>query len=79
MVADFNPNSSTHAMTNAALGHLGALWEWVPTESIEEDSELHLAGFDGLWIGPGSPYRSMRGALAAIRHAREREVPLVGT
>jgi hypothetical protein len=30
-------------------------------------------------IGPASPYRSMDGALAAVRLARERGVPLVAT
>lgn len=79
IVADFDPDNRTHAMTNAALGHLGVAWQWVATESLEEDAARHLAGFDGLWIGPSSPYRSMQGALAAIRHARERGVPLVGT
>jgi len=38
-----------------------------------------LAGYDGLFISPGSPYVSMEGALEAIRYARERGVPLVGT
>jgi CTP synthase (UTP-ammonia lyase) len=38
-----------------------------------------LAGFDGLWIAPGSPYRSEEGALNAIRLARETRLPLFGT
>lgn len=42
-------------------------------------AEARLAVFDGVWIAPGSPYRSMEGALGAIRYARERGVPLVGT
>ncbi len=41
--------------------------------------ETRLAAYDGLWIAPASPYRSMEGALGAIRYARERGVPLVGT
>jgi CTP synthase (UTP-ammonia lyase) len=65
-------------MTDASLGHVGVAWEWVPTESVG-DAAARLAGFDGIWIGPASPYRSMEGALAAIRYARERGVPLVGT
>lgn len=39
----------------------------------------HLAGFRGIWIGPGSPYASMDGALSAIRLARENRIPLLGT
>ncbi len=38
-----------------------------------------LAGVRGLWIAPASPYRSMEGALEAIRWARERQIPLLGT
>jgi CTP synthase (UTP-ammonia lyase) len=51
----------------------------VPTEEIGEQAGPRLAAYAGLWIAPASPYRHMAGALAAIRHARERGVPLVGT
>ena len=32
-----------------------------------------------LWCVPGSPYRSMQGALTAIRYARENKLPFLGT
>jgi CTP synthase (UTP-ammonia lyase) len=38
-----------------------------------------LKGFDALWIAPGSPYKSLIGALNAIRYAREHDVPLLAT
>ena len=38
-----------------------------------------LAEFQGIWIGPGSPYASIEGALSAIRAAREHGIPLLGT
>ena len=79
VVGDYDPKNRTHAMTDAALGHVGARWEWVATEAIGAEAAARLAGFDGVFIGPASPYRSMEGALSAIRHARERGVPLVGT
>ncbi len=80
VVGDFDPKNPTHIFTNAALGHVDLGFEWVPTDAIRgDDVEARLAAFDGLWIAPASPYRSMDGALAAIRHARERGVPLVGT
>jgi CTP synthase (UTP-ammonia lyase) len=44
-----------------------------------QDPAERLAGYAGLFIAPASPYRSMAGALAAIRFARERGVPLVAT
>ena len=64
--------------------------EWVPTTSLERSEsgervgqptsilEL-LNGYDALFAAPGSPYRSMEGALNAIRFARERGLPFTGT
>lgn len=46
---------------------------------VRTDAEADLARFQGVWCVPGSPYASMDGALAAIRHARERRVPFLGT
>lgn len=79
VVGDFDPRNPTHGFTNAALEHVHLGFEWVPTDAIGDDAGARLAAFDGLWIAPASPYRSMEGALGAIRHARERGVPLVGT
>ena len=50
---------------------------WVPTERVGDGAAL--AEFDGLWCTPASPYRDMDGALTAIRVARERHVPFLGT
>ena len=79
VVGDFNPNNPTHRFTNAALQHVALAFDWVPTDAIGTEPEATLARYDGLWIAPASPYRSMEGALSAIRYARERGVPLVGT
>lgn len=49
---------------------------WIPTEEITPDS---LGGFDGIWCAPGSPYKSLDGALTGIRYARERKIPFIGT
>jgi CTP synthase (UTP-ammonia lyase) len=78
VVGDYDPKNKTHGFTNAALEHAGLAYEWVGTDDVG-DPATRLAAFHGLWIAPASPYRSMEGALGAIRHARERGVPLVGT
>src|SRR5881397_3066331 len=52
---------------------------WLATGELEGATERHLSLFDGLWCVPGSPYESMEGALRAIRFARERGVPFLGT
>lgn len=79
VVGDFDAKNRTHRFTNDSLEHVGLAFEWVPTDTLGADAATRLAPFHGLWIAPASPYRSMDGALAAIRHARERGVPLVGT
>jgi CTP synthase (UTP-ammonia lyase) len=56
---------------------LAVVWEWVPTEEIR--GERRLAGFDALWCVPATPYRSMDGALLAIRTARTDGIPFLGT
>ncbi len=80
VVGDFDPTNATHRFTNDALAHAGLPYEWVPTEDVPpERPEDRLATYRGVLSAPASPYRSMAGALAAIRYARERGVPLVGT
>jgi CTP synthase (UTP-ammonia lyase) len=53
-------------------------WEWIGTDRVLNPAET-LAGFSGVWVTPGSPYVSMDGAIAAIRHARESHLPFLGT
>ncbi len=86
IIGDYEPASRFHAATNVALQHAaGALSldlniVWLPTPSLEEERrESILRKFDALWCAPGSPYRSMEGALQAIRFAREQGRPFVGT
>jgi len=79
IVGDFNSRNETHRATNDALGHVGLGFEWVPTEDVDEAPETRLCAYSAVWIAPASPYRSMDGALRAIRYARERGVPLFGT
>jgi len=80
VVGDWNPRNHTHQATEAALRHAGVEQAWLATDAIDpDDAARHFAGADGLLIAPSSPYRSMEGALAALRYARERRVPLVAT
>lgn len=52
-------------------------FRWLPTDTI--DSDARLMPFDALWCVPASPYKSMEGALRAIRFAREQPRPFLGT
>ncbi len=85
IIGDHDPDKPTHAATDEALGHAAGASgacvgvEWLPTEALEGRSTQMLRRFDALWCSPGSPYRSLNGALEAIRFARENGVPFIGT
>jgi CTP synthase (UTP-ammonia lyase) len=78
VIGDFSKRNETHRATNAELSAAGASFAWLPTNAMHHVAET-LRDVDAVWISPGSPYASMDGALTAIRHARERGIPLVGT
>ena len=86
IVGDYDPNSRFHRATNEALSHAAHAVSasvnssWLSTQSLEDQSiATSLERFDALWCAPGSPYRSMEGALRAIRFAREMGWPFIGT
>ncbi|MBN1978259.1 MAG: hypothetical protein JW918_12755 [Anaerolineae bacterium] len=78
IIGDFDPKYPSHVATDEALGHAaGALsvdleCSWLDTQHLDKESgEAALRQYDALWCAPGSPYKSMTGALRAIRFARE--------
>ena len=85
IVGDYSPTFVPHLKTNEALEQMHAALaininsEWVPTAELDLDCDTRLSDYDAVWISPGSPYKSMRGALNAIRHSRETGLPLLGT
>jgi CTP synthase (UTP-ammonia lyase) len=86
IIGDYNPDSRYHIATEEALGHAATALSisiessWIPTQSLESGPvEKILNPFHALWCSPGSPYKSMDGALQAIKFAREQGWPFVGT
>jgi CTP synthase (UTP-ammonia lyase) len=85
VIGDFEPSSLPHVSTNAALDHaaaslgLSVTVTWLPTPGLVGEQAPGLDRLDGLWCSPGSPYRSMEGALAGIRFAREKGWPFFAT
>ena len=83
LIGDYSQSVPAHqaipiALERAAKAlHIEVGFEWVPTEEITSASRI--SRFDGVWCVPASPYRSMDGALLAIRHARESAIPFLGT
>lgn len=66
------------ALANAASA-LGVelVFDWLASDAIPETGRL--AAYDAFWAVPGSPYRSLEGALRAIGHARTAGRPFLGT
>ena len=86
VVGDFTASNQSHVATNDAILHCSAALglsvspRWIGTEELASPGDLkQLKDFGGLWIAPASPYKSMEGALSAIRTAREHRIPLLGT
>jgi CTP synthase (UTP-ammonia lyase) len=84
VIGDFDDTYAPHLATNAAISHsaetlgLPVTVTWLATESLQTNlGPATLA--DVLWCAPGSPYRSLAGALAALRFGRENAVPTLGT
>jgi CTP synthase (UTP-ammonia lyase) len=84
VIGDYDPDHPVHPATTDGVAHaakaLGITADvtWVGTDGVG-DPAATLAGFDGVFVAPGSPYRSLDGALAAIAHARTAGMPLLGT
>ena len=86
IVADYDPKNKYHVATEESVTHAAEALEiaaeslWLDTDTLDNTaSEARLAECDAIWCGTSSPYRSMEGALRAIRFAREKGVPFVGT
>ncbi|MBA1228423.1 CTP synthase [Pseudomonas viridiflava] len=83
LVGDFNTQFAAHQAIPQALQMAGDTLQvkvetqWLPTPDIGDGTRL--TAFDGLWCVPGSPYEDMLGAMTAIRLARERHIPFLGT
>jgi len=84
IVGDFNSTMYTHLAIDEALGHVRELrehaleWSWIATSGLASNADSRLALTDAIWLAPGSPYASLEGALAAVRHARVRGLPFLG-
>jgi CTP synthase (UTP-ammonia lyase) len=85
IIGEFNPSFIPHTATNHAIIHsskqldVSIETEWISTEDVNTDFDRIVARCSGFWIAPGSPYRSMRGALNVIEYARKYGRPLLGT
>lgn len=82
LLGEYSPSFPPHSSTNAAIEHaraslgLDIRYDWISTADI---SPALFKRYAGIWIAPGSPYKNMDKTLAAICHAREQDIPCLGT
>ena len=86
VLGDYDPASPTLPAVARAIQHaseklkIAVEVQWLSTDSLMvPELEKKLGSFDGLWAGPGSPYKSFDGMLRGIEFARRRDWPFVGT
>lgn len=82
IIGEFTPTFRPHIATNAAIEHsVAALGSDLAADWISA-ADAHTGLFDeyaGIWVAPGSPYKSLDRAVAMIQYARERGYPCLGT
>lgn len=82
LLGEYIPTFPPHASTNAAIEHsrktLGVDMsaDWISTADVDPSIFEH---YSGIWVAPGSPYKSMEKTLWVIRYARENRIPCFGT
>ncbi len=86
LIGDYSAAVTAHVAIPAALelaaNALNVAVEpvWIHTSNLRsEDEVLSLLGYEGIWCVPASPYANTEGAISAIRLARTRGIPFLGT
>lgn len=72
--------SVVEALRHAAIATRGELHiRWINSEELEtEPAEMHLEGVDAIVVPGGFGSRGIDGKIAAIKYARERQIPFLG-
>ncbi|MCL6749964.1 CTP synthase [Nostoc sp. CCCryo 231-06] len=72
--------SVVEALNHAAISTYGKLrLRWVNSEDLETGSaETYLKGVDGVVVPGGFGVRGVDGKIAAIKYARDRQIPFLG-
>jgi len=65
IIGEFDNNFRPHIATNEAIEHSRLIIKsnfeanWVSTELLENNLNKILEEYQGFWIAPGSPYKSI--------------------
>lgn len=84
ILGDFNPGYSTHHALNDSIRNAKKQFkeeiqcDWIATDLFNSDVVFN-GQYSGLWIVPGSPYKSMGSVINAIYYTRTKEVLTLGS
>lgn len=82
LLGEYDPAFTPHVATADALRHaceataIQVRGDWVSTANADPSI---FGTYAGVWILPGSPYKSLDRTLEVIRHARQHAIPCFGT
>lgn len=85
VIGEFYKEFLPHTTLNQSLNDLSHYMnvpievDWIETTELVADPTHVLSPYHGIWSAPGSPFKSLEGALNAIKFARENNVPHLGT
>ena len=83
LVGERDESKRAHAAIETSIKLFGAEvgyelpYQWIRSDAIGPQNPLTAAS--AIWCTPGSPYASTVEALAAVKYARERGIPFLGT
>ena len=82
LIAEYDPSFEPHVATELALRHsaeklnIEIACDWISTDDL--DGHI-FKEYQGIWVGPGSPYKNMAKTISTIKYARENDISLFGT
>jgi CTP synthase (UTP-ammonia lyase) len=83
VIGEYYDNFEPHTSLSRSLDYLkdeyDFEYEWIETEIVEKEKDRLLNNYAGIWSAPGSPFKSLEGALYAITFARSKDIPHFGT
>ncbi|MBE0449070.1 MAG: CTP synthase [Actinobacteria bacterium] len=83
IIGEYYDNFKPHTSLNKSLDYLSDEYdfeyEWIDTELVDRERDGLLKNYAGIWSAPGSPFKSLVGALYAITFARVNDTPHLGT
>jgi len=85
IIGEYYENFRPHVAINDSIEHVKKKHhididiEWIDTLRAEKEGNALFENYSGFWSAPGSPFKSLEGALKAIEYVRINDKPHLGT